>query len=95
MKTYQITGSTNSYIAARDIAFNGKTSIVIKEGLTLHQAHTELLSMFNDDYYFDCGYACTWAVARRKKPHSTSTFNDGTRSYEWDSRTYRIELQNN
>lgn len=95
MKTYKITGNTNGYIAARDINFNGKTEIVLKSGLSLKDAQAELLNMFNSDYENENGFSCNWGVARRKRKHETSTFNDGTRSYEFDSRYYRIELEEN
>lgn len=56
MKTYKITGTTNSYIAQRDITFNGKTSIDLRTGLTLEEALNELADMFSEDHnnYYVC-----------------------------------------
>ena len=88
METYKIVGSTNSYIAQRDIDFNGKTSIVIVEDLTLREAQKKLLDMFNEDY--DTCFP-NWGLVRANFPFNSSSFRDGTRSYEFDSRHYDIE----
>ena len=87
MKTYKIIGQTNGYIAQRDIIFNGKTEIVIERGLTLKEAQKKLLDMFNEDYET---YFRNWGLARCHYPFNTSTFEDGTRSYDYDSRGYGI-----
>lgn len=88
MKTYKITGRTNSYIAQRDINFNGKTEIVIKSVMTLKEAQQELLQMFNQDY--DTYYK-NWGIAASNNWNASKTREDGTRSYEYDSRYYSIE----
>lgn len=87
-KTYKIVARTNSYIAQRDINFKGKTEVTIESGLTLKEAHTKLLDMFNEDYET---YFKNWGLARINKPYETATYKDGTRSYSYDSRTYDIE----
>lgn len=86
-KTYSIMGRTNGYIAARDINFNGKEEIVIDEGLSLKEAQEKLLDMFNEDYET---YFRNWGLARSHYPYNTTTYKDGTRSYEYDSRYYYI-----
>lgn len=86
---YQIIGRTNSYIANRDIHFNGKTTIVIDSNLTLKEAQRKLLDFYNDDYNT---YYSNWGLVRCNDPHRTSTHKDGTRSYEYDSRYYSIEV---
>ena len=88
MKTYKIVGGTNSYIAQRDILFNGKTKIVIAVGLTLREAQKKLLDMFNEDY--DTCFP-NWGLVRAHFPYDSSTYRDGTRSYEFDSRRYGID----
>ena len=90
MNTYKIVGVTNSYIAQRDIEFNGRTSIVIDEGLSLREAQKKMLKMFNEDYdtYFP-----NWGLVRAHFPFNSSTFYDGTRSYGFDSRYYGIEVE--
>lgn len=86
-KTYSIIGRTNGYIASRDANFNGKTEVVIEEGLSLKEAQRILLDMFNTDYDT---YCANWGIARIKYPSYTSSYKDGTRSYEYDSRYYYI-----
>lgn len=88
MKTYKIIGNTNSYIAQRDIEFKGKTTVVINKGLSLRQAQIELLHLFNED--FGTRFP-NWGLVRANYPFNSSTYSDGTRSYEFDSRYYRIE----
>lgn len=88
MTTYKITGNTNGWIANRDIHFNGKTQITIKSGLSLKEAQTALLGFFNEDYET---YFWNWGLVRCNHPGHSSSFQDGTRSYEYDSRYYRIE----
>lgn len=90
MKTYRIIGKTNGYIANRDIRFKGKTTIAIESGLTLKEAQQKLLEFFNKDY--DTSFS-NWGLVRCNHPFATSTRKDGTRSYEYDSRTYEIEAE--
>ena len=49
MKTYKITGSTNGYIASRDIHFNGRTTYDLATGLSKEEAIKKLESFFNED----------------------------------------------
>lgn len=88
MKTYKITGKTNGYIANRDINFKGNTYVTLVEGLTLREAQEKLLDMFNEDKNTNFK---NWGLARCNYPWETSSFKDGTRSYEEDSRFYSIE----
>ena len=88
METYRIIGKTNGYIANRDIRFKGKTTIIIAKGLTLKEAQQKLLQFFNEDYGT---YFSNWGLVRCNHPLRTSSYNDGTRSYEYDSRYYSIE----
>ncbi len=88
MKTYKISGETNGYIAQRDIHFNGKTYIVIERNLTLKEAQEKLLQLFNKDYGT---YYRNWGLVRCNHSDVSSSYKDGTRSYEYDSRYYRIE----
>lgn len=87
--TYSIVARTNGYIASRDIHFNGKTTVTIAAGLTLKEAQRRLLEMFNDDY--NKNYS-NWGLARINEPYNTTSHKDGTRSYEYDSRYYSIEI---
>lgn len=50
MKTYKITGSTNGYIASRDIHFNGRTTYDLAAGLSKDEAIKKLEGFFNEDY---------------------------------------------
>lgn len=86
--TYKIIGKTNGYIAQRDIDFRGKTVITIESNLTLKEAQKKLLDFFNMDYETNFS---NWGLARINYPCYTTTFKDGTRSYEYDSRYYSIE----
>ena len=92
MKTYKIIGKTNGYIASRDPQFNGNCVITIDSGMTLDEARAELLRMFNNDHDMNCS---NWGMAvimtRNRVYGANPTFKDGTRSYEYDSRTYIIE----
>lgn len=87
---YKIIGRTNPYIAQRDIHFNGKTTITIESGLTLKEAQQKLLQFFNEDYGT---YFSNWGLVRCNHPFVTSSYKDGTRSYEYDSRYYSIEKE--
>lgn len=86
--TYKIIGRTNPYIAQRDIHFNGKTTITIESGLTLKEAQQKLLQFFNEDYGT---YFSNWGLVRCNHQYATTTHEDGTRTYEYDSRYYSIE----
>ena len=89
--SYKIIALTNGYIADRDVIFNGRTEITIESGLNLRQAQKKLLEMFNKHYettFNNWRYAIINTKGRIFGAHS---FKDGTRSYEYDSRTYRIE----
>lgn len=91
MKTYCIFGKTNGYIANRDINFNGKCLIIVEKDLTIKEAQQKLLNMFNSDYEQEIGCCINWSIARRRKKYSTTTFKNGLRSYDFDSRYYSIE----
>ena len=92
--TYKIIGETNQWIANRDPIFKGKTNITIDNGLSLKVARKMLLAMFNMDY--DTWYP-NWGVAvnatKNNVDGAVKTYNDGTRSYTYDSRRYSIELE--
>lgn len=85
--TYKIIAKTNGYIANRDIMFNGKTEVLIEKDLSLKEAQKKLLDMFNEDYDT---YFTNWGLVRCHYPLNSSSFNDGTRGYEWDSRNFGI-----
>ena len=90
-KNYKIIGRTNGWIASRDIHFNGKTEITIESNLTLREAQKKLLDFFNEDY--DTYYQ-NWGLVRCNHHNETTSFSDGTRSYEYDSRYFSIEEDN-
>lgn len=48
--TYKISGSTNGYIASRDIHFNGRTTYDLATGLSKDEAINKLERFFNEDY---------------------------------------------
>lgn len=90
MTTYCIIARTNSWIAQRDVTFNGECNVILKSGLSLNEAKAELLSMFKYDYEV---YYPNWGVVMHSnlgKSYCTR-YMDGTYSYEWDSRRYSIE----
>ena len=91
MKTYKIIGKTNGWIAQRNSLFNGKTEIIIEEGLSLKDAQKRLLVFFNEDY--NTCYS-NWGLVRCNHPYDSCSNNDGTRSYEYDSKYYLIEEEN-
>lgn len=92
MKTYKITASTNGYIAKGDSMFNGCTEVTLSSKLTLKEAYTELLAIFNRKHDLS---APNWGIAVRLTRDlcfgAVPTFSDGTRAFEWDGRTFRIE----
>lgn len=89
---YKIIATTNSYIAQRDPMFHGKTEVVLEENLTLKEAQKYLLDLFNRKHDI---YAPNWGIAVRLTRHlgdaALPTFPDGTRSFSWDSRSFRID----
>ena len=91
-KTFKIIGRTNGWIAARDSQFKGKTEIVIADNLTLKEAQRKLLSMFNDCYELNCSNWGMAVISRRYRAEGAfKTRKDGTRCFEYDSRTFSIE----
>jgi hypothetical protein len=88
--TYKITGKTDSWIAQRDIHFSGKTYITLATGMTLREAQEKLLAFFNEDYGT---HYSNWGLVRCNHPDLSSSYRDGTRSYEYDSRYYHIEQE--
>ena len=90
MTTYRIIGRTNGWIAQRDSAFNGRTERVFEKGMTLSEAKSLLLSWFNHDYDLACPNMGS-AMNSKEGRYNLSRYNDGTYSYEWDSRQYIIE----
>lgn len=88
--TYKLTASTNAWIAQRDAKFNGKCQVVMNNGLTLKEAQQALTNLYNLKY--ESSYT-NWGHIRRKNADNTSSFKDGTRSFEYDSRYYRIEVE--
>lgn len=93
-KTYKIIARTNGWIASRDSSFKGKTEITLQQGLNLSDARKELLRFFCQDYEV---YFPNWGVAMNSKlgRDYANRRSDGTYSYEWDSRYYSIEEENN
>lgn len=91
-KKYRIIGETNGWIAARDSKFKGKTEIVIADNLTLKEAQRKLLSMFNDCFELNCGNWGMAVIASKERAEGAyKTREDGTRCFEYDSRTFSIE----
>ena len=91
-KTFKIIGRTNGWIAARDSQFNGKTEIVVEKNLILKEAQGKLLSMFNECYELGCSNWGAAVMARKNRAEGAyKTHEDGTRSFDYDSRTFSIE----
>lgn len=91
-KKYRIIGETNGWIAARDSQFKGKTEIVIADNLTLKEAQRKLLSMFNECYELGCNNWSAAVIATKSRGFCAyPTREDGTRCFEYDSRTFSIE----
>lgn len=90
MCKYRIIGKTNGWIAQRDSKFNGRCEITIADQLNLKEAYKKLLDMYNED---NCNYpsAPNWGGAVHQNRGACATFPDGTRRYDFDSRTYEIE----
>lgn len=99
-KTYKISVKTNGWIARRDPMFNfngHKTEVTLERGLSLKEARTKLLELFNDKFEWEIGYSQNWGIAVNKTKKlcfgANYTYRDGTRSFNWDSRTFSIELE--
>ena len=91
-KTFKIVGRTNGWIAERDTQFKGKTKITIAGNLTLKEAQGKLLSMFNECYELDCSNWGMAVIASKERAEGAyKTHEDGTRSFDYDSRTFSIE----
>jgi hypothetical protein len=94
MANYKIIGRTNSWIANRNAEFNGNTQITLEKSLTLKEAQEYLLNLFNDK--FETNYS-NWGLCvihtQKKIDSANTTRADGTRSFEWDSRYYSIEIE--
>ena len=89
---FKIIGRNNGGIAKRDTQFNGKTEIIVAGNLTLKEAQRKLLSMFNDCYDLNCSNWGMAVIARKKRAEGAyPTHEDGTRSFDYDSRTFSIE----
>ena len=89
--TYKITLTfQNPYIGQR----NGGNA-TLSTGLTLRQAQKELLDLYNEKYEGERPHAPNWGLAViQSQPYcfgARPTFSDGTRSFDWDSRSYSIE----
>lgn len=95
MKTYSIIGKTNAYIAQFDPKFGKSTRVVLESGLTLKEAHKKLLDMYNQEYQDERPYAANWGLAviqsNRHADGAYATHQDGTRTFDYDSRIYTIE----
>ena len=92
MATYKITAKTNGYIAQRDAMFKGRTEVTLESGLELKEAYKELLDLFNRKNDLN---APNWGIAvrltRNQCDGARPTFQDGTRCFSYDSRTFWIE----
>lgn len=89
---FKIVGRTNGWIAKRDTQFKGKTEIVIDDNLTLKEAQRRLLSMFNGYYELGCSNWGMAVIATKSRDFCAyPTSEDGTRCFDYDSRTFSIE----
>lgn len=84
MKKFAIIGETNPYIANRDIHFKGKTKVTFDTFDTLEEANKELLKWCEEDNQL-CGQ---WNWGLIKAHNYGYCRKDGTRMYEYDSRSY-------
>ena len=92
MATYRIIGKKSGWIAQRDFnRFNGNTEVTLADGLSLKEAQGLLLDYFNMDY--DTCYQ-NWGLVRCNHPYNSSSYSDGTRSYDYDGRCYSIVEDN-
>ena len=91
-KKFKIVGRTNGWIAARDSQFKGKTEIDVEKNLTLKEAQRRLLSMFNECYELGCSNWGMAVIASKERAEGAyKTHDDGTRCFDYDSRTFSIE----
>lgn len=96
METYRIKCSTDGYHASRNAKFkDGRTSYTVEGGLSLRQAQSKLLGLYNELYEDERPYCRNWGLAViQSAPHvfgARDTAADGTRSFTWDVYTYEIE----
>jgi len=88
-KIYRIVA--REWIAATDPRFNEKSRRELVSGLTLKEAQERLLAFYNEDCSRE---ASSWGAAVRQRGnygvYAYPTHKDGTRSYEYDSRTFSI-----
>lgn len=94
MTTYSIELKfQNPYIGSR----NGSGNRSLYTGLSLKDAQSKLLAIYNEKYDGERPYARNWGLAViQSKPFvfgAVPTFKDGTRSFDWDSRSYSIEIE--
>ncbi len=98
---YKIIIKTNCYQASR----NGKyrwhfdekrnATAVLHKNLTLREAQGLLIEFWNEDFANHRGsYLRNWGLIRANYPYETSSFKDGTRSYQYDGYYVSIEKQN-
>ncbi len=82
----------NPYIGSRH---GGNATLYT--GLPLKEAYKKLLELYNDKYECERPYASNWGLAViQSKPFAfgaVPTFRDKTRSFDWDSRSYSIEIE--
>ena len=91
-KKFRIVGITDDWVAKRDTQFNGKTQIIVAGNLTLKEAQRKLLSIFNDCYELGCSNWGMAVIATKSRDFCAyPTHEDGTRSFDYDSRTFSIE----
>lgn len=91
-KKFKIVGRTNGWIAERDSLFKGKTEIIVAGNLTLKEAQRRLLAMFNDCYALNCSNWGMAVIASKERAEGAyKTHEDGTRSFDYDSRSFSIE----
>lgn len=84
MARFAIIGETNPYIAQRDIHFNGITRVTFDTFDTLEEANDELLKWCKQDFQLYGKW--NWGLI---KAHDYGfCHEDGTRSYNYDSRYY-------
>ena len=93
MSTYSIVANTNQWIANRDIMFSGHTEVCLHSGLTLKNAQSLLLELYNRMYEETQSYAPNWGIAVIHG-NASPTASDGTRSFEYDSRYFSIVIEN-
>lgn len=95
MNTYKIVGRTNGYIASRSILFKGKTEITLASGLSLEEALEKLDGFFVTDHdhshdELEISYNEETGESVYGLDDHWTDYDDGTASYEYDSRYYSI-----